>query len=116
MEQERKIPGVLWISIATYSVITLIQLFIGLQKSSGVLLLSVVVGVALITGLILGHKWAYILTLLFATSGLVVSLGQGPENFIGVLIGNGLVVVPMLLATSYFFPGKQGRPDAGMVR
>jgi len=102
----RKIPGPLWISIAALGAISLMQLAISIQKGSPALFVGVAVNVALLIGLVLGHKWAYAATLFFSAIGLAVVLVKNPENLIGVLIGNGMVVVPMVMSTEFFFAGQ----------
>jgi hypothetical protein len=103
----KKVPGALWVSIAVLGAITVIQMLIGVQKGSGVLLVAVLLNVALLAGLFLGQRWAYVATLILAIAGLGVALGKGPASAIGVLVGNGLVVVPMVLSTRFFFPAKE---------
>lgn len=110
---ERKMPEALWISIASLAAITLIQLVVGVREGSGSLLLAVVGNVALLVGLLRGHKWAYVATLFFAIGGPIVALGSNARNAIAVLIGNGLVVVPMLMSTEFFFPGQSETLNAG---
>jgi len=107
----RKIPGALWISIAALGAISLIQLIISVQKGSAALLAGVAVNVALLVGLMHGHKWAYAATLFFSIAGLVVVLVRNPENAIGVLIINGIVVVPMVMSTQFFFAGQSESLD-----
>ena len=109
---EKKRPGALWISIGTLGAITLIQLFIGVQKGSGVLLVAVVLNVALGAGLLLGHKWAYVAALVLGIGSLIVALGKNAEQAIGVLIGNGLVIVPMVMSTRFFFSGQSRNLEA----
>lgn len=109
---KRTIPGALWISISTLGAISAIQLLIGVQNGSGVLLLTVVVNVALVAGLLLGHKWAYVATLVLSIGGVIVALGKNSEQVVGVLIGNGLVIVPMIVSTRFFFHEKPKSLDA----
>jgi hypothetical protein len=102
---ERKVPSALWIGVAALGAMTLIQLLVGVQKGSGALLVSVILDVVLGAGLLLGHKWAYILTLVIGVGSLIALLGRnaGPARYIPLL--NGLVVVPVILSTRFFFPG-----------
>ncbi len=93
----------MWISIVTLGIISLVQLLVVVRTGSSLLLLGVVANVVLLIGLMLGHKWAYILTLVVSLLGVggafTRSMGQG----VVVLIGNGLVVIPMIVSTSFFF-------------
>lgn len=103
---ERKIRPALWISIAALGIMSLIQLVIGVQRGSEVLFVAVVLNLVLLAGLLYGRKWAYVATLVFAVSGLVVALGRNAEQAMAVLVGNGLVIVPMIISTRFFFPGR----------
>jgi hypothetical protein len=91
----------------------LMQLLIGLQKGSGALLVAVVLNIALLAGLLLRRKWAYVATLIFAMAGVIVALGRSEGTAIGVFIGNGLVVVPMIMSTRFFFPRQSENLGAG---
>jgi hypothetical protein len=109
---ERKIPPALWVSMGALGAISLVQLRAGVRSGSAVLLVAVALNVALLAGLWLGHKWAYVGTLILALSGLVVALGMSTVQALSVLLGNGLVVVPMVVATRFFFPGRPENPGA----
>lgn len=108
----KRIPGPLWITIGTLGVVTMIQLLMSVQRGSDVLAVAVALNVACVVGLLMGHKWAYVATLVLAIAGLMVAMGKGPGNAIGVLFGNGLVVIPMVLSTRFFFPGQPATTDA----
>ena len=97
-------PGVLWIAIFTLGIITILTLFSGLARGSVAVLLAAVCNLGLLLGLVLGHKWAYVLTIVFAVAGVAVAFGKSAAQGLVVLIGNAVVVVPVLLSTRYFFP------------
>jgi hypothetical protein len=104
---KKNIPGPLWIAIITLAVISLLTLLSVLQGNPLVPMVSAICNVALLVGLVLGHKWAYVLTIVFCVLGIVVGFGKGVGNGLMVLFGNGLVLVPILLCTSYFFPAPE---------
>ncbi len=107
---KKQIPASLWIAIVALVIIALIHLGLSFKTSSLVLLVSVVVEAILVAGLIYGQKWAYILVLVFSVLGVAASLSKGAEQGLGVLLGNAIVVVPMVINTRFFFPKPQ-RPQ-----
>jgi hypothetical protein len=66
-------------------------------------LIAVVLNLAILWGLYHGHRWAFVVTLVLGLLGVVVTLARNPALGLCVLIGNGLVLVPMLLAKDYFW-------------
>ncbi len=109
---ERKIPSALWISIAALGVMTLIQLLVGVQRGSEALLVGAILDAVFLAGLLLGHKWAYVGTLVFAIGGPLAVMGRNPQQATLALLLNCLVVVPMVLSTRFFFPGPPENPGA----
>jgi hypothetical protein len=79
---KRGIPSVLWVGIAVLGVMTLITLLVGVQTGSDVLLAATIPDTALLAGLMLGHKWAYVGLLLFAIGTPLAVLGRNPEQTI----------------------------------
>ncbi len=110
---EKKIPGALWISIAVLGAAILMSFVIGVQTGSNTLLVGVFLNVALLVGLLLGHKWAYIATLIFGIGGpiVIVAMGKNAEHTVGILVGNSLIVVPVIISTRFFFPGQPKNLD-----
>jgi hypothetical protein len=104
---KRKIPGLLWISIVALILYALLTL-VAVNKSERPLLLivSAVSNVIILIGLVLGHKWAYILTILISVVGIGVVFRKSFSSGVITLILNGLVIIPMILCTQYFFPNK----------
>jgi hypothetical protein len=102
----RVIPGVLWISLIALGLFSLIQLLIGIMQPNVAMLISVVFNVLVLVGLYHGHRWAFVVTLVLGLLGIVVTLALNPAMGLGVLIGNGLVLVPMLLAKDYFWAAR----------
>jgi hypothetical protein len=99
---ERKIPGLLWIAVSALGIITVLTLYSALTRGSAASFAAVVCNLALMLGLVPGHRWAYGLLIVFAVAGVAVSFGQGASQGLMVLIGNAVVVVPVLLSTRYF--------------
>jgi hypothetical protein len=58
----------------------------------------------LVFGLIQGWKSSYILLVVFFVLGVAVNLSKGAGHALGVLVGNAIVAVPMVISTCYFFP------------
>jgi hypothetical protein len=104
MASARKMPSVLWVLIVAMGAISVVELVVGLRQASSQLLVSAVLNVVLIYGAARGHKWAYVLVLVFGLLGIIVAAGHSAGLAVGVLIGNGLVLVPLLISTRYFFP------------
>ena len=105
---ERKIPGLLWIAIGALGLITVLTLFSGLARGSVTALVAALCNLGLLLGLVFGHKWAYVLLIVFSVLGVTVSFGKSAPQGLLVLIGNAVVVVPVVFRTRYFFPsGKQ---------
>jgi len=109
---ERKIPSTLWIGVAALGAMMLIQLLVGVQKGSDFLFVAAILDAVFLAGLLLGRKWAYIGMLVFAVGGPLALLGRDPGQAITALLLNGLVVVPVILSTRFFFPGPPDHPDA----
>ncbi len=108
---KRDIPGVLWISIAALALFSLLTLFGMLRNGSLALLGAVTCNIVILIGLVMGKKWAYALTLVFSVLGAIAAFAKGPTSGLSVLAGNALVVVPVLLSTSFFFPPEPALGD-----
>jgi len=100
---QRNIPGVLWISIIPLGIITLLTLMSGVSRGSPAALVAGGLNTLILVGLLLGHRWAYILLMVFAIAGVAVAFSRSSAQGAVVLIGNGIVVVPVWLSTHYFF-------------
>jgi uncharacterized membrane protein len=104
---KKQIPASLWVAIVALGIMALIHLGLAIKTSALVLLVSVVLEAILVAGLIYGQKWAYILVLVFSVLGVAASLSKGADQGLGVLLGNAIVVVPMVINTRFFFPKPQ---------
>ena len=105
----REIPAVLWIALITLGLFTVIQLLIGISCGHLGLLISVAVNLLVLYGLYHGHRWAFVVTLLFGILAFLVSVARNPVVGIFTLVLNGLVLVPMILAKGYFWLDTQPR-------
>ncbi len=108
---KRDIPGVLWISVAALALISVLTLFAMLRNGSPALLAAVICNIVILIGLVMGKKWAYALTVAFSALGVIVAFSKGAGSGLSVLAGNALVVVPMVLCTSFFFPAEPAAGD-----
>jgi hypothetical protein len=61
----------------------------------------------LMFGLALGHKWAYVLLIAVSTLGVAVAFAKSGARGLSVLLGNAVVVVPVLMSTRFFFPSPE---------
>ena len=99
----RAIPGVLWVSLIALGLFSVIQLLLGVVRLNVVMLIAVAFNVLILVGLYRGHRWAFVVTLVLGLLGIVVTLARNPAVGLGVVICNGFVLVPMLLAKDYFW-------------
>jgi hypothetical protein len=99
----REIPGVLWVGMSVLGLVSVIQLVVGIAQGSVGLLVSVAVNVVLLFGIYHGRRWAFVILLTLSVLGILVGLVRNPALGIGVLVLNGFVIVPVLLAKDYFW-------------
>ncbi|MBN2128718.1 MAG: hypothetical protein JW741_04450 [Sedimentisphaerales bacterium] len=102
----RGIPPVLWIALVSLALMVLGKVLFAFKLGPGILI-GAGLSAALLVGLYLGHKWAYVLTIVFTALGTITALTKGVGNGLAVLLGDCLVLVPVLLSRDYFFP----KPD-----
>ncbi len=108
---KRDIPGPLWIAIVALGIISLLTLVAMLKSGSLVLLAAAATNIALLAGLAMGHKWAYVLTVVLSVLGVVVTFGKSPSHGLAVMAGNSLVLIPVLISTRFFFPIQRHEED-----
>ena len=99
---QRNIPGVLWIGIVALGVVTLLTLISGVSRGSAAACVAAGFNSLILVGLLLGYRWAYILLMVFSIAGVAVALSRSGGQGLAVLLGNCIVVVPVLLSTHYF--------------
>ena len=112
----RKVPGALWVALATVAVITLLQVYAGIARGAPIAFIGGAIYAAILLGLYLGHKLAYVLTFLYAA--LVVLLGfalRGTAAGLYILEIHCLVLVPVLACTRYYFPPPGGESSGEYV-
>lgn len=97
------IPGLLWIAIISLGLMVVGKVGFAFTVGPLILVDAALTGVLLL-GIIMGHRWAYILTLVLSVIGTISGLSKGLPSGIAVLVLDCLVLVPVLLCTSYFFP------------
>jgi hypothetical protein len=103
MPERENIPPVLWIGLISLALMVIGKVLFAFSLGPRLLLDAVLSG-ALLVGLYLGHRWAYVLTIVFTALGTIVTLTKGVEHGLAVLLGDCLVLVPVILSTDYFFP------------
>lgn len=106
-------PACLFIGLLALAIITVISLFHAMSRGSPAGFAAVACNLALILGLVLGHRWAYVLVILFSVAGIAVAFTRSVSQGMLVTIGDGVVLLPVLFSTRYFFPRETTRfPDA----
>jgi len=100
---ERQIPGPLWIALISLSIMVVLKVLF-VFKVGPVILIDAALSGALLVGLYLGHKWAYVLTIVFVAFGTVSGLSKSSTHGLTILALDCLVLVPVLMCTGFFFP------------
>lgn len=101
-------PGALWVGLIVLALVIVLNVLIGLGSGSAVLLVSGALNAALWWGLFSGHRWAYVVTLVFASINVIYALGQ--DEFVvilGMILGNLAVALPVWLAHDYFWGARR---------
>ena len=110
--RERKvIPGVLWIALISLGLMVFGKVAFALVGHP-IILIDAALSGALLVGLYLGHKWAYVLTIIFVAIGTARGFSKSISFGLAVIVLGCLVLVPILLCTGYYFrteePGRSG--------
>jgi hypothetical protein len=100
---EKEIPGTLWIALISLSVMVVLKVLFVFKVGPAILIDAALSG-ALLVGLYLGQKWAYVLTIVFVAIGTVSGLSKNIGNGLTILLLDCLVLVPVLVCTKFFFP------------
>lgn len=103
LRTEKEIPGPLWIALISLAVMVVLKVLFVFQVGPAILIDAALSG-ALLVGLYLGHKWAYVLTIVFIAVGTVLGLSKSLANGLTILALDCLVLVPVLMCTEFFFP------------
>jgi hypothetical protein len=99
----RDIPPVLWVGLVSLGIMVVLKI-VFIAAVGPLLLIDAALSAILLLGLYLGHKWAYVLTIVFCLAGVLMTMVNTPNLAVGVLLLNALVLVPVLMSTRYFFP------------
>jgi hypothetical protein len=97
------IPPVLWVALVSLALMVFGKVLFAFMVGPAILIDAALSGVLLV-GLYLGHKWAYVLTIVFVALGTISGLSRSVTNGFIILALDCLVLVPMLVCTEYYFP------------
>lgn len=112
--RQRNTPRLLWVSLIVLSIFTIFAFSEGLDCKNGTMMIGALVNAALVAGLYLRYRVAYFLMLAGSVVGPVfIASEKGLGDALTVLAVNALIVVPMLMCTSYFFPGSDSGETEG---
>lgn len=74
------------------------------SKAGPIILIDAAITAITLAGLYLGHKWAYIATIIFVLFGTLLGFAKNPTYGLEIFCFDSLVLVPVLFCTKYFFP------------
>jgi len=103
MLERGNIPPVLWIGLVSLALMVVGKV-LGAFQVGPFILVDAALSAALLVGLYLGHKWAYVATILLVALSAIGAGSKGIGYGLAVLLVNCLVLVPMVLSRDYFFP------------
>lgn len=107
---KRNPPPALWFAIIVLIGISVIQTPIAFATGRLALLAAVAAQLVLCYGLYHGQRWAFVIAIALATLGVLVTLTRSPAAGVGVLLVDALIVVPLILARSYFWNSPTAAP------
>ncbi|MBU0755244.1 MAG: hypothetical protein KJ645_08900 [Planctomycetes bacterium] len=99
----KDIPALLWIAIVSLGLMIIGKIVAAFFMNPLVLIDAALSGL-LLFGIIKGHRWAYILTFVGVTTGTIFAFNNGAMSAARTFSADCLVLVPVILCTSYFFP------------
>ena len=100
---QREVPSVLWVGLIALGLISIVQFLIGVSQGNVALLIGVALSLIFLFGLYRGHRWAFVLTLVLGTLGVIGTMARSPAAGFFTLVANGFVLVPVILAKDYFW-------------
>ena len=100
---KRNIPNLLWIALVSLALMILLKIAY-ISKTGPLMLLDAALSAVLLVGIYLGHKWAYIATILFVLIGTLAGFAKNPTYGLQIFCIDSLVFIPVLFCTNYFFP------------
>lgn len=105
-DTRRTPPAFLFVGLVALTVIAAIGLLSAMARGSVSAFAAVGCNVALILGLLFGHRWAYFLVIIFSIAGVSVAFHRSAGHGLLVLLCDSLVLDPVMTCTRYFFPTK----------
>jgi len=108
----KPIPPLLWVTVALLGLSACAHLGLALKDGSARLFVAALVEALLAGGLIHGQKWTYILCLAFVAAGVMPSVDRGIAQGLVVLLLDTIIVAPLAMCTSFFFPESSGLSSA----
>ncbi len=106
---QKRIPPLMWVSIAMMGVAMIYTFAGGFQKPR--LFLAAICNGGLLWGIVRGSKLAFVLALAVFLASLAYTAGK--DRFPYVLIGDPIVVIPMIIEKSHFFQKRHAPRRAG---
>ena len=101
-KQNKKIPNLLWIALVSLAAMVLIKIAYA-SKAGPLILIDASLSAILLIGLYLGHKWAYVTTIIFVFIGTLSGFAKNPSYGLEIFCIDSLVLIPVLFCTKYFF-------------
>jgi hypothetical protein len=102
---KKTIPGPLWIAIVSLALMVIGKVGFAFKLGPLILVDAALSGL-LLFGIILGHRWAYFLAIVFTALGTIKGLSKGIAPGMMIFLVDSLVLVPVLLCRNYFFSSK----------
>ena len=111
--EQRRMPRVLWVALVMLGLMFAQCVWLGVANLRGHLAVyaGALICLVLLIGLPTGGKWAYMLAIVFAAGGSYYAFTKNLRAGILFLIAGCLVLVPVLLATRFFFPSQDKSYD-----
>lgn len=107
----RNLPRVLWIALVSLALIILIQVSIVITRDEPAKLRGPAISLAMLVGLYLGHRWAYVLAVIGCIGmPITVAMEKGYALALTTLTLNCLLILlPVLMSHDYFWRRGRGR-------
>ena len=102
MSLKNSLPRVLWFIIIVMAIFACIHLVVSFSKP--IQLLAFTINIILLIGLYYRQKWAYIITIIASLIAPIAIYNQNNELSVIILLLNSIILLPLLIATRYFFP------------
>ena len=99
---ERPIPAILWVAVISLGIMILVKVIAAVSNPA--ILIDAVLSGILLYGIFKGYRWAFILTFVAVVLGTAYAMNQSVKSGMTVLVINCLVLVPVMMSKSYFFP------------